>query len=111
MKSEKFKNLINEDFGLEKIYTGTIWAEGPVWVENENLIVWSDVKSNKMLSFNVETKIVSDFRYPSEFNNGNCTDASGRIISCQHGKRRVVRQEKDGNLTVIADKFLSLIHI
>ena len=49
MKSEKFKNLINEDFGLEKIYTGTIWAEGPVWVENENLIVWSDVKSNKML--------------------------------------------------------------
>ena len=105
MKSEKFKNLINEDFGLEKIYTGTIWAEGPVWMENENLIVWSDVKSNKMLSFNVETKIVSDFRYPSEFNNGNCTDLSGRIISCQHGKRRVVRQEKDGNFTVIADKF------
>ena len=74
MKSEKFKNLINEDFGLEKIYTGTIWAEGPVWVANENLIVWSDVKSNKMLSFNVETKIVSYFRYTSEFNNGNCTD-------------------------------------
>ena len=105
MKTEKFKNLIPDNFSLEKIYSGTIWAEGPVWIKDKNLIVWSDVKSNKMLSYDAETGVVSDFRNPSEFNNGNCTDISGRLISCQHGKRRVVRQEKDGNLTVIADKF------
>jgi len=105
MKSEKFKNLINADFKLEKIYSGTIWAEGPVWIEEKNIIAWSDVKSNKMLSYNIETKIISDFRNPSEFNNGNCTDISGRLVSCQHGKRRVVRQEKNGDLTVIADKY------
>ena len=105
MKTEKFKNLIPDNFSLEKIYSGTIWAEGPVWIKDKNLIVWSDVKSNKMLSFDVETKIISDFRNPSEFNNGNCTDISGRLISCQHGKRRVVRQEKNGNLSVIADNY------
>ena len=105
MESEKFRNLINEDFELEKIYSGTIWAEGPAWLEDKNIIVWSDVKSNKMLSCNVETRLVTEFRYPSEFNNGNCTDASGRLISCQHGKRRVVRLEENGNLTVIADNY------
>ena len=105
MKTEKFKNLIPDNFSLEKIYSGTIWAEGPVWIKDKNLIVWSDVKSNKMLSFDVETKIISDFRNPSEFNNGNCTDISGRLISCQHGKRRVVRQEKNGDLSVIADNY------
>ena len=56
MKSEKFKNLINEDFGLEKIYTGTIWAEGPVWMENENLIVWSDVKSLSLIHISEPTR-------------------------------------------------------
>ena len=105
MKTEKFKNLIPDNFSLEKIYSGTIWAEGPVWIKDKNLIVWSDVKSNKMLSYDVETGIVSDFRNPSDFNNGNCTDISGRIISCQHGKRRVVRQEKNGKLSVIADNY------
>ena len=105
MKTEKFKNLIPDNFSLEKIYSGTIWAEGPVWIKDKNLIVWSDVKSNKMLSYDAETGVVSDFRNPSEFNNGNCTDISGRLISCQHGKRRVVRQEKDGNLTIIADNY------
>ena len=105
MKTEKFKNLIPDNFSLEKIYSGTIWAEGPVWIKDKNLIVWSDVKSNKMLSCDVETNIISDFRNPSEFNNGNCTDISGRLISCQHGKRRVVRQEKNGELSVIADNY------
>ena len=105
MKTEKFKNLIPDNFSLEKIYSGTIWAEGPVWIKDKNLIVWSDVKSNKMLSYDAETGVVSDFRNPSEFNNGNCTDISGRLISCQHGKRRVVRQEKNGELSVIADNY------
>ena len=105
MKTEKFKNLIPDNFSLEKIYSGTIWAEGPVWIKDKNLIVWSDVKSNKMLSYDAETGVVSDFRNPSEFNNGNCTDISGRLISCQHGKRRVVRQEKNGDLSVIADNY------
>ena len=105
MKTGKFKNLIPDNFSLEKIYSGTIWAEGPVWIKDKNLIVWSDVKSNKMLSCDVETNIISDFRNPSEFNNGNCTDISGRLISCQHGKRRVVRQEKNGDLSVIADNY------
>ena len=99
------KNLIPESNDLEKLYSGTIWAEGPVWLESERLIVWSDVKSNKMLSYNVDTLEAIDYRNPSDFNNGNCTDHEGRIIRCQHGLRRVIREEKNGEITVIADNY------
>ena len=99
------KNLIPESNDLEKLYSGTIWAEGPVWLESERLIAWSDVKSNKMLSYNIDTSEVVDYRNPSDFNNGNCTDNEGRIIRCQHGLRRVIREEKNGEITVIADNY------
>ena len=67
MNNQNLKNLISLDFELEKLHSGTIWAEGPVWLESERLIVWSDVKSNKMLSYNVDTLEVIDYRNPIRF--------------------------------------------
>ena len=105
MNNEKLKKIIPNNYKIEKLYSGTIWAEGPVWVSKKNLIVWSDVKSNKMLSINIKTNDVFDFRNPSEFNNGNCVDSYGRLIRCQHGKRRVIREEEDGTTVIIADNY------
>ena len=48
---------------------------------------------------------VSMFRNPAGNSNGNTFDYQGRQISCEHGNRRVVRYEHDGNVTVLADKF------
>ncbi len=99
-----FSKLIPND-DLIKLYSGTIWAEGPVWINNLSSLVWSDVRSNKMLIYNSNNGLVSTFRSPSNFNNGNCLDNEQMLISCQHENRRVVRQENDGTLTVVADKF------
>jgi gluconolactonase len=48
---------------------------------------------------------VSAFRRPSNFANGNTRDRQGRLVTCEHGGRRVVRTEYDGSLTVLADRF------
>ncbi|MEM7393301.1 MAG: SMP-30/gluconolactonase/LRE family protein, partial [Verrucomicrobiota bacterium] len=45
------------------------------------------------------------YRYPSGNSNGNTFDTEGRQISCEHKNRRVVRYEKDGTVTVLADRF------
>jgi gluconolactonase len=37
--------------------------------------------------------------------NGNTIDREGRLITCEHGGRRVTRTELDGSITVIADKY------
>jgi len=48
---------------------------------------------------------LSVFRQPSMNSNGNTIDREGRLITCEHGGRRVTRTELDGSITVIADKY------
>ena len=48
---------------------------------------------------------VSTFRSPSNFSNGNTRDRQGRLVTCEHGTRRVTRTEHDGRITVIADSY------
>ena len=45
------------------------------------------------------------FRKPSNFANGNTRDRQGRLVTCEHGGRRVTRTEYDGTITVLADSF------
>ena len=45
------------------------------------------------------------FRKPSDFANGNTRDRQGRLITCEHGRRRVSRTEYDGTVTTVADRF------
>jgi gluconolactonase len=48
---------------------------------------------------------VSAFRQPSNFANGQTRDRQGRLVTCEHGGRRVTRTEYDGKVTVLADRF------
>ena len=58
-----------------------------------------------MLKWDEETGRVSTFRYPAGFTNGNTRDKEGRLVSCEHGGRRVTRTEHDGSITVLADRY------
>jgi gluconolactonase len=91
--------------GLEKLYTGTRWAEGPVYFADGRYLVFSDIPNNRMLRWEEETGQVSLFRYPSNFSNGNTRDRQGRLVTCEHGTRRVTRTEPDGSTTVLADRY------
>ena len=99
-----FAELIDRDAPLDRLFSGCLWAEGPVWLAGTNGLVWSDIPNDRMLFFDAATGTVSPFRQPSNFANGNTVDRDGRLVSCEHGGRRVVRQDPDGRLTVIADR-------
>jgi gluconolactonase len=90
---------------VERLATGCRWSEGPVWFGDGRCLVWSDIPNNRMLRWDEETGAVSAFRKPSNFANGNTRDRHGRLITCEHGGRRVVRTEYDGSVTVLADRF------
>lgn len=90
---------------LERLATGCRWAEGPVWFGDGRFLVWSDIPNNRMLRWSEENGAVSLFRYPSNFSNGNTRDHQGRLVSCEHGTRRVTRTEHDGQITVLMDRF------
>jgi gluconolactonase len=66
-------------------------------------VLWSDIPNNCILRWEEETGTVSLFRQPSNFAHGYTRDRQGRLLTCEHGGRRVTRPEYDGTLTVLMD--------
>jgi gluconolactonase len=99
-----FRYLTVGSAALDELYSGCRWAEGPVWFADLNCLIWSDIPNERMLRYSQDGD-VSVFRTNSNFTNGNTRDRQGRLISCQHGARRVVRTEIDGTITVLADSY------
>lgn len=89
---------------VKRLASGFDWVEGPVWFGDAGCLLFSDIPNNKILRWTPETG-VSTYRAPSNFANGHTRDRQGRLISCEHGTRRVTRTEHDGRITVIADTF------
>ena len=90
---------------VERIATGFRWCEGPVWFGDQRCLIWSDVPGNGMYRWDEATGTVSPFRVPSNNGNGNFRDLQGRLLTCEHRNRRVVRTEHDGSMTVLADRY------
>jgi gluconolactonase len=90
---------------VERLYTGCRWSEGPVWFGDLRCVLWSDIPNNRILKWDEETGEVSLFRKPSHNANGNTRDRQGRLVTCEHGRRRVTRTEHDGSITVICNRF------
>jgi Gluconolactonase len=89
---------------LDVLYDGCRWSEGPVWFGDLDMLLFSDIPNNRMLRY-VPGLGVTPFRSPSNFVNGNTRDREGRLISCSHGARAVLRTEWDGTITTLVDRF------
>ena len=100
----RFYDLTVPTAAVECLFDGCRWAEGPVWFADGHQLVWSDIPNRRMLRW-VPDLGVSVFRADSNFSNGNTRDRQGRLVSCEHGTRRVTRTEPDGTITVICDSF------
>jgi gluconolactonase len=90
---------------VERLWTGSRWGEGPVWLGDLRCLLWSDIPNNRVLKWDEESGQVSVWRKPSNNANGHTRDREGRIVACEHLGRRVVRFEYDGAITVLADRF------
>ncbi len=101
---EHFNDLLLPDSKLEKLAEGCIWAEGPVYVP-AGYVIWSDIPNNRMLRWNESDGSVETFRQPCNFTNGNTLDLQGRIVTCEHGGRRVSRTEADGTVVTVVDNY------
>ncbi|GAC1428107.1 MAG: SMP-30/gluconolactonase/LRE family protein [Chloroflexota bacterium] len=101
----RFGACINENARLDHLYDGCRWAEGPAYFPAGRYLVWSDIPNDRMLRWDEVTGTVGAFRHPAGYSNGNTVDRAGRLVTCEHGNRRVTRTEHDGSITVIADRF------
>jgi gluconolactonase len=101
----RFLRLINPMAKIERLATSGRWMEGPVYFPAGRFLLWSDVPGDVMWRYDENDGHVSAFRKPSNHSNGNTLDRQGRMLTCEHQSRRVVRTEHDGTTTIIADSW------
>lgn len=102
---DEIDGVIAEGAVLERIAGGFTFTEGPVWHPTEHWLLVSDIAESRQWLWDAEAGLRL-FRRPSNQANGNCFDASGRIISCEHASSALIRHEHDGKLVrVLADRF------
>ena len=95
--------LLSPGARVEKLATDMGFTEGPVWLPGDRRLVFSDIPASKLMQWTA-AEGVTTFR-GSEHANGNLLDLEGRLLSCQHGARNVIRYEVDGTVTVLAERF------
>ncbi len=100
-EDDAFKALTLPLAKVERLSSGHRWCEGPVWWGDARCLLWSDIPNNRVHRWDEATGAVSEWRSPSHFANGATRDRQGRIIHCEHGGRRIVRTEHDGQLTAL----------
>lgn len=112
--------IIAADANIEVIAKGYDWSEGPVWVESQKMLLFSDVPQNVVYKW-TEEKGAEEYLRPSGFTgektrstepgaNGLLIDDQGRLVLCQHGDRRIGFMDADlgspsTNYGSVADNF------
>lgn len=98
----RMRDLILPNARMERLSTGHLWAEGPVWHAAGGFLLWSDIPQNRTYQW-VPDLGVRVFSHDSRYANGQTMDAEGRRLVCEHLTRSVVRFGHDGRREVLAD--------
>jgi len=101
---ERFRRA-DGDAWLERLFDNGRWTEGPAYFPAGRYLVFSDIPNDRVLRFDETTGAVGVLAQPAGYANGHTVDRAGRLVSCEHGNRRVTRTEHDGTTTVIAERY------
>ena len=100
VRSEKLRELIDENVEVERIATGFTFTEGPIWMSDGSLH-FSDMPGDKRRRWHPKEG-VQVLRDPSNKCNGMTLDNDGSLIVCEHVTSSVVRERPDGTRETIA---------
>lgn len=114
--SPALDQVIRRDATVEKLAGGFEFVEGPVWVREGGYLLFSDPNTNMIYRWAPDGQVsvyrtksgyagvdIGEFHQPGS--NGLTLDREGRVVIDQHGNRRVIRVERTGAVTVLADRY------
>ncbi len=90
---------------LIRLCTGATWSEGPVWMHEDQSVLWSDIPSNRILRWHAQDGM-SVWREKAEFANGHTREADGALLHCSHGLRAIVRTRFGSDLSEQRDEIV-----
>jgi gluconolactonase len=101
----RFASIARGAGALERLCTGAVWSEGPVWMREDGAVLWSDIPNDRMLRWHPSDGM-SVWRERVEFTNGHVRDLDGSLLHCSHGSRAIVRTRFAPGLVPLADEVL-----
>lgn len=94
--------LVPDPDALERIATGSTWAEGPCWIPSTRTVRWSDIPGDRILQWHQQSGETTVYASGVEYTNGRTLDRDGSVVQCSHGRRRVER-DRDGVVSAVVD--------
>ena len=109
MRSEKMRELIDENAEVEQVATGFTFTEGPIWMSDGSLH-FSDMPGDKRRRWHPDEGVTVLLELSRKCN-GMTRDNDGNLIVCEHVTSSVVRELPDGRRETLAyhwgDKYLN----
>lgn len=101
----EFAKLCLLNSHCEQLWSDGRWTEGPVYFGDGKYLLFSDIPNNRTLRYDETDGECHVWNGASRFSNGQTRDRQGRLVTCEHGGRQVVRTELDGAQTVLASHY------
>ncbi|MBI4269784.1 MAG: SMP-30/gluconolactonase/LRE family protein [Candidatus Rokubacteria bacterium] len=86
---------------FEKLGTGFLFTEGPVWHPTGKFLLFSDMPGDHLRRWSAADGVTT-FRRPCNMSNGLVWDRQGRLVACEHATSRLTRTEPDGRIVPLA---------
>jgi gluconolactonase len=102
--ADELDELVSPDATVERISTGHLFTEGPVWNERHGFLLWSDIAGDTIWRWAPGSDPVI-YLQPSGKSNGLTFDREGRLVAAGWTSRCVWRQEHDGTITTLATHY------
>ena len=101
IRDERFAAVVGREVTFEKIASGCLFTEGPLWHPREHYLLWSDMPGDHLRRWSAKDGVTT-FRKPCDKSNGLTWDREGRLLACEHATSRVTRTERDGRIVPLA---------
>jgi gluconolactonase len=104
VRDRRFADVVGQSVEFERLGTGFIFTEGPLWHRREKYLLFSDMPGDHLRRWSAKEGVTT-FRQPCNKSNGLAWDLQGRLIVCEHATSHLTRTEPDGRSTVLASHY------
>ncbi len=104
VRDPRLGGIVGAHIDCERIATGCLFTEGPLWHPTGEYLLWSDMPGDHLRRWS-KADGVTTFRKPCDKSNGLAWDRQGRLLACEHASSRVSQTEADGRLTAVATHY------
>ena len=104
IRDQRFESVVGRAVDFERLATGCIFTEGPLWHPGEKFLLFSDMPGDHLRRWSQKDGVTT-FRKPCNKSNGLAWDLQGRLLTCEHASSTLTRTESDGTITVLASHY------